>query len=159
MYTLNLFLLLIKAPPLYTTLHLPLKYPNSLNRHTVTKTHTDGYTSPLQIIMYFLIRLERFEDFLTEEWLVFLFASLVITFLGVLLTCYSLIEQPLVSWERRHANIEVMSSSWPRSTAKVLMQWNASLWERAGAPGKCSNCREWKGCWRGAWLLGQHSNL
>ena len=32
MYTLNLFLLLIKAPPLYTTPHLPLKYPNSLSR-------------------------------------------------------------------------------------------------------------------------------
>ena len=88
MYTLNLFLLLIKAPPLNTTPHLPREYPNSLSRRTVTKTRKDGYTSPLQIIVHSLIRLERFEDFFYGTMISFLFASLVITFLVVLLTCY-----------------------------------------------------------------------
>ena len=70
-YTLKLFQLLIKAPPLDTRLHLPLDHPNSLSRHTVTMTRTDGHTSPLQIIVHLLIRLERFEHFFREEWLDF----------------------------------------------------------------------------------------
>ena len=94
-YTLNLFLLLIKAPSLCTTPHLPLKYPNSLSRRTVTKSRTDGYKSPLQVIMHLLIRLERFENFFYRRMISFLLASLIIIFLGVLLTCYSLLESPL----------------------------------------------------------------
>ena len=54
-YTLNLFQLLIKAPPLDTPLHLSLEHLNSLSRHTVTKTRTGGHTSPLQIIMHLLL--------------------------------------------------------------------------------------------------------
>ena len=51
---------------LIKVLHLPLALPNSLSSRNVTKTRTDGHrpTSPLQIIMHLLIRLERFEDFL-----------------------------------------------------------------------------------------------
>ena len=94
-YTLNFFLLLNKAPPLYITPNLPLEHQNSLSRHTVTKTRTDGHKSPLQIIMHFLIRLEQFEDFFLWKNDYFLLVVLVIKFLGVLLTCYSLLEPPL----------------------------------------------------------------
>ena len=82
-YILNMFQLLIRAPPLGTPLHLPLVHPNSLSRRTVTKTHTDGHTNPLQIIMHLLIRLEQFEDFFYGIMIRFLLASLVITFLGI----------------------------------------------------------------------------
>ena len=95
-YTLSLYQLLIKGPPLNTLIHLPLEHPNSLRRCTVTKNHTDGHTSPLQIIMHLLIRLEQFENFY-GRMIDFLLVSLVIKFLGVLLTCYSLLEPPL-SW-------------------------------------------------------------
>ena len=57
------------------------------------KPRTDGHTSPLQIIMHLLIRLERFEKFY-RRMISFLLASLII-FLGVFLTCYSLLEPPL----------------------------------------------------------------
>ena len=56
MYTLNSFQLFNQSPT--------SKYPSSiqtLSRHTVTKTRMDGHTSPLQVIMHLLIRLERFE--------------------------------------------------------------------------------------------------
>ena len=66
-YTLNLFQLLFKVPPLNTPPHLSLAHPNSLSRRTVTKTRTDGHTSPLQIIMHLLIRLEQFEIFLWKN--------------------------------------------------------------------------------------------
>ena len=81
MYTLNLFLLLMKTPPLDIPLHLPLAHPNSLTRRTVIKTRTDGHTNPVQIIMHLLIRLERFEDF-DGRSISFLLASLVIKCLG-----------------------------------------------------------------------------
>ena len=58
---------LIKVPPLHTPPHLPLEHPNSLSRRIVTKTRTDGHTSPLQIIMHLLTRLEWFEDFLRKN--------------------------------------------------------------------------------------------
>ena len=57
-YTLNLFQLFNQSP---ASKYLPLTQPNSLSRRTVTKTRTDGQTSPLQILMHLLIRLERFE--------------------------------------------------------------------------------------------------
>ena len=65
-YTLNLFQLFNQSSASKVP-HLPLALPNSLSRGTVTKTRTDGHTSPLQIIMHLLIRLEKFEDFFTEE--------------------------------------------------------------------------------------------
>ena len=77
---------LIKVPPLNTPPHLPLEHPNSLSRRTVTKIRTDGYTSPLQTIMHLLIRLKQFEVFFCRRMMSFLLASLVIKFLGVLLT-------------------------------------------------------------------------
>ena len=66
-YTLNLFQLFNQSPASKYPPHLPLVHPNSLSRRTVTKTRTDGHTSPLQIIMHLLIRLERFEDFLRKN--------------------------------------------------------------------------------------------
>ena len=74
--------------------HLPLAKPNSLSRRTVTKTSTDGHTSPLQIITHLLIRLERFEILFYGRMISFLLASLIRIFLGVLLTCYALLEPP-----------------------------------------------------------------
>ena len=82
---------LIKVPPLNIPPHLPLEHLNSLSRCTATKTRTDGHKSPLQVIMHLLIRLEWFEDFFYGRMITFLLASLVITFLGVLLTCCSLL--------------------------------------------------------------------
>ena len=70
-YTLNLFQLFNQSPASKYPPHLPFARPKSLSRRTVTKTRTDGHTSPLQIIMRLLIRLERFEDFYMEEWIVF----------------------------------------------------------------------------------------
>ena len=66
-YTLNLFQLFNQSPASKYPPHLPPALPNSLSRRTVTKTRTDGHTSDLQIIMRLLIRLERFENFFTEE--------------------------------------------------------------------------------------------
>ena len=86
---------LSKVPPLNTPPHLSLEHPNFLSWRTVTKTRTDGHTSPLQIIMHLLIRLERSEDFL-RRMINFLLASLVIKFLAALLTCYSLLQPPLL---------------------------------------------------------------
>ena len=85
------FSCLIKVPHLNTPPHLPLDHPNSLSRRTVTETRTDGHISTLQIIMHLLIGLERFEDFFYRRMITFLLASLVITFLRVLLTWYSLL--------------------------------------------------------------------
>ena len=59
-------------------LHLPFACPNS-----VTKTHIDGNTSPLQIIMHLLIRLERFENFFYGRTITFLLASLTILLMCV----------------------------------------------------------------------------
>ena len=70
MYTLNLFQLFNQSPASKYPPHLPLAHPKSLSRRTVNKTRTDGRTSPLQIIMHLLIRLERFEKIFTEERLV-----------------------------------------------------------------------------------------
>ena len=72
---------LIKVPPLNTLPHLPLQHLNSLRKRTVTKTRTDGYTSPVQIIMHLLMRLEWFEDFFYGRMISFLLASLNIKFL------------------------------------------------------------------------------
>ena len=79
-----------KYPP-----QLPPALPKSLSRRTVTKTRTDGHTSPLQIMMHLLIRLERFA-FFYGIMISFLLASLITIFLGVSLTCYSLLEPPLL---------------------------------------------------------------
>ena len=66
-YTLNLFQLFYQSPASKYPPHLPLAHPNSLSRRTVTKPRADGHTSPLQIIMHLLIRLERFENFLPKN--------------------------------------------------------------------------------------------
>ena len=66
-HTLNLFQLFIQSPASKYPPHLPLTQPISLSRRTVTKTRTDGHTSPLQIIMHLLVRLERFEIFLRKN--------------------------------------------------------------------------------------------
>ena len=94
--TLNLFQLFNQSPSSKYPPHLPLARPNSLSKRTVTKTRTDGHTSPLQVIMHLLIRLERFENLFTEEWLLSYSHHWFIVFLGVLLTCYSLLEPTLV---------------------------------------------------------------
>ena len=67
MYTLNLFQLLNQSPTSKYPPHLPLMRSNSLSRRTVTKTRTDGHTSPLQIIMHLIMRLERIEIFLWKN--------------------------------------------------------------------------------------------
>ena len=85
-YTLNLFQLFNQSPASKYPPHLPLAQPNPLSRRTVTNTRTDGHTSPLQIIMHLLIRLERFETFFYGRMISFLLASWIIIFLGVLLT-------------------------------------------------------------------------
>ena len=94
--TLNLFQLFNQSSASKYPPHLPLAHPKSHSRRNVTKTRTDGHTSPLQIIMHLLIRLERFENFFYGTMISFLLASLIIIFLRVLLTCYSLLEPPLL---------------------------------------------------------------
>ena len=66
-YTLNLFQLFNQSPASKYPPHLPPALSNSLSRHTVTKTHSDRHTSPLEIIMHLLIRLERFENFFLQK--------------------------------------------------------------------------------------------
>ena len=67
MYTLNLFQLFNQSPASKYPPHLPLMRPNSLSSRTVTKTRTNGHTSPLQIIMHLLIRQKWFEHFLRKN--------------------------------------------------------------------------------------------
>ena len=81
---------LIKVLPINTPPHLPLEHWNSLSRRTVTKTRADGHTSPLQIIMHLLIRMEQFGDLLWK--------NIGYKIFGGLLTCYSLVEPPLLYW-------------------------------------------------------------
>ena len=94
-YTLNSFQLFNQSSASKYPPHLPPALPNSLSRRTVTQTRTHGHTSPLQINMHLLIRLERFGTFFYGRMISLLLASLIIIFLGVLLTCYSLLEPPL----------------------------------------------------------------
>ena len=94
-YTLNLWQLFNQSPASKYPPHLPLSQPNSLSRRIVTKTRTDGHTTPLQIIMHILIRLERLKIFFYGRMISFLLASLIIIFLELLLTCYSLLQPPL----------------------------------------------------------------
>ena len=128
-YTLNLFQLFNQSPASKYPPHLPLTYLNSLSSRTVTKTRTDGHTSPLQIIMHLLIRLERFEDFFYGRMISFLLAWLIIIFLGILLTCYSLLEPPLISGPSQDS--KEISCIMPRLDGR----WRAHNSSRLGSMG------------------------
>ena len=57
---------LIKVPPLNTP-RTYLSRNQTILAAALSPTRTDGHTSPLQIIMHLLIRLERFENFLRKN--------------------------------------------------------------------------------------------
>ena len=81
-YTLHLFQFFNQSPASKYPSALAPSSTKNLSRRTVTKTRTDGHTSPLQKMMHLLIRLERFEDFY-GRMISFTLASLDKIFRGI----------------------------------------------------------------------------
>ena len=73
--------------------HLPPALPNCLNRRTVTKIRTDGHIYKSATDNYaFINKIGAVWKIFYGRMIRFLLASLILIFLGVLLTFYSLLE-------------------------------------------------------------------
>ena len=106
-YTLNLFQLFNQSPASKYSPHLSLAQPNSLSRpHCYQVSYRWKYKSSTDNCEL-INKIGAVWRFFYGRMISFLLTSLIVIFLGVLLTCYSLLEPPLLPFKQQNIGIMI----------------------------------------------------